>query len=84
MCQYAGEVISTAEARRRLAQYDSLPDTAAGHALLVRPPAAAVHACACAPVTKRSTRQHCLMVIDRAHAQADLRRHECQLGVMAG
>ena len=39
MCQYAGEVLSTVDARRRLAEYDRLPDTAAGHALLVRPAA---------------------------------------------
>jgi hypothetical protein len=35
LCQYAGELISTAEAKRRLAVYDNLKAPCTGHALLV-------------------------------------------------
>ncbi len=35
MCQYAGEVITTTKARRRLAEYDRELAGQPGHALLV-------------------------------------------------
>ena len=36
VCQYVGELISTAEAKRRLAVYDRQKAPRTGHALLVR------------------------------------------------